>query len=234
MGGMLGGLLGGMLFPGLGFGGGHGGMGGGGIGLFEILLLAGLAYGIYWMVQRRRQQLAAEGGGVQAGPYAYSQAAALEAAPGTVPEADAGLRHVRQMDPGFDEAAFREACTDTFFKIQAAWMRRDLDGIRPLLTEEMQAAFRTQFDGARAKRRINHLENITVRSVEVTEAWQEQGKDFITVRFLANLLDYTVDEASGRVVDGSDSTPVKFEEYWTWARPVGPRPWQLSAITQAG
>jgi len=26
---------------------------------------------------------------------------------------------------------------------------------------------------------------------------------------------------------------VKFEEYWTFARPVGPQPWRLSAIQQA-
>ena len=28
-------------------------------------------------------------------------------------------------------------------------------------------------------KRINRLENIAVRSVDITEAWQEEGKDFI-------------------------------------------------------
>jgi predicted lipid-binding transport protein (Tim44 family) len=27
--------------------------------------------------------------------------------------------------------------------------------------------------------------------------------------------------------------PVKFEEFWTFARPVNPNPWRLSAIQQA-
>ena len=111
-------------------------------------------------------------------------------------------------------------------------MHRDLDRLRPLLTDEMLGTFRTNIETARANRQINKLENISVRSVELTEAWQEQGQDYVTVRFLANLLDYTVDEATGRVVSGSDTTPVKFEEYWTWVRPVGPQPWKLSAITQ--
>ena len=144
-----------------------------------------------------------------------------------------GLGHLRQMDPGFDEAAFRELCTDRFFQIQAAWMRRDLDKLRPLLTEEMQAAFGKQIATARAKRQVNKLENITVRSVELTEAWQEQGQDFLTVRLLANLLDYTVDETTGKIVEGSDTAPVKFEEFWTWVRPVGRNDWRLSAINQA-
>jgi predicted lipid-binding transport protein (Tim44 family) len=69
--------------------------------------------------------------------------------------------------------------------------------------------------------------------VELTEAWQEQGQDYITVRLLANLLDYTVDETTGTIVAGSDATPVKFEEFWTWVRPVGRNEWRLGAINQA-
>ncbi len=66
-----------------------------------------------------------------------------------------------------------------------------------------------------------------------SEAWQEGGNDFITVRFYANLLDYTIDETSGEVVSGSKTGSVKFEEFWTFTRPVGNNPWQLSAINQA-
>jgi predicted lipid-binding transport protein (Tim44 family) len=70
--------------------------------------------------------------------------------------------------------------------------------------------------------------------VEISEAWQESGQDFVTVRFHANLLDYTVDEASGQVVSGNRTEPVKFEEYWTLTRPVGNNAWKLSAIQQPG
>jgi predicted lipid-binding transport protein (Tim44 family) len=71
-----------------------------------------------------------------------------------------------------------------------------------------------------------------VRSVDITEAWQEAGSDFITVRVFANLLDYNVDEITGQVVEGSKTDQVKFEEYWTFTRSVGNNPWQLSAINQ--
>jgi predicted lipid-binding transport protein (Tim44 family) len=69
--------------------------------------------------------------------------------------------------------------------------------------------------------------------VDVTEAWQEGGRDYVTVHFLASMLDYTVDESTNQVVVGSRSEPVKFEEYWTFVRPVGPNSWRLSAIQQA-
>ncbi len=71
-----------------------------------------------------------------------------------------------------------------------------------------------------------------MRSVDLTEAWQEEGKGFVTVKFYANLLDYTTDETTGQIVSGSKTEPVKFEEYWTFVRPVGANSWQLSAIQQ--
>ena len=59
----------------------------------------------------------------------------------------------------------------------------------------------------KAEKKINRLENIAVRSVDLTEAWQESGADFITVRIYANLLDYNVDETTGQVIEGQQDRP---------------------------
>lgn len=239
-GGIAGGLLGGLLFRSLGFAGGAGSLGGG-FGMMDLLLLAGIVYLIFWIVRRNRarQEPALAGVPVQRSivePFGAGGASSATLDPPTAAwqqDLERGLGHVRQTDPGFDEGTFREQCTDRFFQIQAAWMRRDLEKLRPLLTEEMQGAFVKQIEAAKAKQQMNKLENVTVRSVELTEAWQEQGQDYITVRVLANLLDYTVDESTGTLVGGSDAAPVKFEEFWTWVRPVGRNDWRLSAINQA-
>ena len=66
----------------------------------------------------------------------------------------------------------------------------------------------------------------------MTEAWQESGQDWVTVYFAVSLVDYTVDDASGGIVDGS-RTRQDIEEYWTFTRPVGTNPWRLSAIQTA-
>ena len=79
---------------------------------------------------------------------------------------------------------------------------------------------------------MKRLEHMAVRSVQVTEAWQENGRDFVTGHVLASLLDYTVDETSHQVVAGSRTEPVQCEEYWTFVRPVSLNPWKLSAIQQ--
>jgi predicted lipid-binding transport protein (Tim44 family) len=226
MGGLAGGFLGSMLFGGLGGMGGGGGLGS----ILPILLLVAIGYLGYRIYSRRRQEQAAwtpRVEGTTPGPYAASSAVA-----GTAGEdRDKGLEYIRRMDPAFDEKAFGETASDAFFRLQGGWTRRDLSPVAGLLTDEMRATLQADADALKAKRQINRLENISVRNVEITEAWQESGQDFVTVLFQANLLDYTTDEA-GKVLSGSDAVPVKFEEFWTFTRPVGPGAWRLSAIQQ--
>ena len=147
-------------------------------------------------------------------------------------DVESGLGYVRQMDPSFDAQRFTDLCMDNFFKVQGAWANRDMSAVRSLLTDEMYDILQRDAEELKRSGKINRLDNIAVRTTDITEAWQESGRDFITVRFLANLLDYTVEESSGQVVSGSRTEPVKFEEYWTFSRPVGNNPWQLSAINQ--
>jgi predicted lipid-binding transport protein (Tim44 family) len=233
-GGMLGGLLVGGLLGGLLFGG-HGG----GIGLLEILVVVGLLWLAFsYMRSRQQSQPAAPPGYAapgDAGPPAWqpAQSGAAAATLDAPADLERGLGHIRQMDPGFDAARMAETASDLFFKIQAAWMARDMGGVATLLTPEMQNILQADCDRLRAQRRINRLENIAVRTTEVTEAWQEAGHDYVTVHFLASLLDFTTDESGAQVVEGSRTEPVKFEEYWTFVRPVGANAFRLSAIQQA-
>jgi predicted lipid-binding transport protein (Tim44 family) len=236
-GGIVGGMLGGMLFRGLGFAGG--GIGGSGIGLFEILLIGGICYFIYRMVKRRRNESISSQGAFDQGGYQQGYTAPPPPSQGFSGSYEsgqsdpmAGLAHIRQMDSSFDERRFTDNVMDIFFKVQSAWMNRDLQPAAPLVSEEMRAILQGDVDSMLREKRVNRLENIAVRSVDIVEAWQEEGQDFITARVYANLLDYTTDDSSGAVVEGSRTEPVKFEELWTFTRPVGNNPWKLSAIEQ--
>jgi predicted lipid-binding transport protein (Tim44 family) len=233
-GGLVGGMLGGMLFRSLGFGGMGGGMGGGGgIGMFEIILLAGIGYLIYRFIKKKREESSMSayepesyrGGNVTPISQGYQQSVP------EVEDAATGLAHIRQFDQSFDETRYCDLVMDNFFKIQGAWMNRDLTPVLPLLTDEMRRVFQLDLDRLIKDKQINRLENIAVRKVDIIEAWQESGQDFINTLIYANLLDYTTNEA-GAVLSGSKSDPVKFEEYWTFTRPVGNNTWKLSAIDQ--
>ncbi|PYM28038.1 MAG: Tim44 domain-containing protein [Candidatus Rokuibacteriota bacterium] len=228
----LGGLLGSMLFGG-GFGGG--------IGLLEILLIGAGLFLLFRFVSARRQQqptYATAGapypsGDAYAGGSAYGGTAPQETAtpemPAVASDLDRGLGHIRSMDPSFDPGFVADAARGLFGDVQRALTARDMSPVSGRLTSRMYTELTEQCDRLRAARQTNRMEAMNLRRADVTEAWQESGQDFVTVYLGGSLVDYTVDDATGTVVAGAKA-PQEFEEFWTFARPVGPNPWRLSAI----
>ena len=233
-GGLAGGLLGNMLFGGMGHGWGGGGFGGSGFGFLEIILLLALVFIVFRFIRARKMNQQNQSSLADYASPSYPQtgnyAAPLQSQDQDV---ETGIAHIQSMDSNFDPTAFKDWVQDLFFKIQAAWGNQDLSPVSPFLTDQMKGIFSQDLEEQKAANQINRLENIAVRSVDITEAWQEEGKDFATILFYANLLDYTTDKTTGAVVSGSKTEPVKFKEFWTFMRPVGGRgTWQLSAIQQ--
>jgi predicted lipid-binding transport protein (Tim44 family) len=225
----LGGLLGSMLFGGMGAGFG------GGLGLLEILLIGGAAYFLFRTFRARQQQPAAAyagaGSAYSAGQWSGGGGTTVEAPP-SVSDLDRGLGHIRGMDAGFDPDAFAGFAKSVFTDVQAGIVKRDLGGVQSRLTPQQYARLQAQCDQLRGARRTNRIEQLRIKQAQVSEAWQESGEDWVTVYFAVSMIDYTVDDGTGAVVEGATS-PIDIEEYWTFTRPVGPKPWRLSAIQTA-
>jgi len=234
MGGLLGGAIGGLLFGSL-FG-----ANGSGMGILPLLLLGGVGYFLYKRFVNRPAAPSGSGYQPPPSPNLFQGGAGSfggnGAPPPPVPPVRAvntveqGLAEIRLTDPGFNEKYFLEVASDVFFKIQAGWMRRDLSSYRNLLGTQLAAEYERHFARMQEQGQINKLESIAVRKVEIVAAGSEGGEDFVTVLFTANLLDYTVDEKTGALVEGSMTEPVKFAEQWTWARPIRTEDWKLEGI----
>ena len=230
---MLGGFLGSMLFSGLanaGFGG-LGGFGSSGIGLIEILLLAGFGYFLY---RKFLGPAAATGYGTMQYQNTRDdspQYTPVQKAPAVNNDID--YRSLTMMDRNFDPNQFLKIAQDIFFKVQGAWNKQDTATLRSLCGSELMQTWEQELNDLRSRGHQNRMENIALRESEITEAWTETGQDYITVRLYANLLDYTVDQKTASIVNGNNSEPIEFEEYWTFTRPVGPNNWKLTAVQQA-
>ncbi len=233
-GGLAGGILGSMLFSSLGNAAGVGGAGSGGIGLVEIILFAGLAFLAYrfWKSRQNRPAMAAAGAGVGSMPVGMNFP---NSAPMQKSSQDAGYFAQGSPSPVIMQSFAQidsETAEDIFFKVQGAWTRRDLSLVRDYVDYETARILEQDLEDLRRNRSINRLENISIRRVDIGESWAEGNRDFVRVRFTANLLDYTVDESTGELKDGSTSTPVKFDENWIFARSSGQNNWQLAGIEQ--
>ena len=231
---VLGGFLGSMLFSGLANAGGLGGLGGSGFGMIEMLLLAGLGYFLY--SKFRRPAVASGFGSMQyqsAEPYPQYSSASAPAQDTPSVNNPVDFRSLTLMDRSFDPDRFLKSAQDIFFKVQGAWNKQDTASLSSLCGRELMGTWEEELSQLRARNQQNRMENIALRESEISEAWTENGEDFITVRLYANLLDYTVDAKTGAVVNGSNSDPIEFQEYWTFNRPVGPNAWKLAAVQQA-
>ena len=237
-GGIAGGFLGSMLFGGVSHGMGMGGgVGGSGFGLIEILLVGGLIYFLYRMFLRQRSAASSVPHGQAANsreffnddnqPHGLHENAEMSSSD---PITD-GINRIRISDPDFDPEVFKEIAQDVFFKIQACWMHRDISAVKTLLGEQLYMQYEQELAEMKQKKLINRLENISVRKVDILDVGvTEANEEFITILFTANLLDYTIDESSGKIVDGQQTEPVKFAEKWTFARALGVSNWRLEGV----
>jgi len=228
--GLAGGMLGSMLFRSFGGGQGYagygGGVGGGGIGILEILLLGGLLFFLIRMFMNR-SQTSTQSSSAQNASSLMRQARPFGWGGDQDRNSDPIDAYKLEATPINSDQAM-----DLFFQIQGAWGNRDLSSVQSVLDSDAKTFLEQEVSRLKAARQINRLENIAVRNTEVVESWRDSDKEYSTVRFNANLLDFTIDEDTQKVVDGNKTSPIKFEEYWTFSKDSGSSNWKLAALQQ--
>lgn len=223
MAGLLGAGLIGMLM-GNGFLGGLAGL----ASIFGLLLQVALIVGLIWLAVRffrRRSEPALAGAGA---PYARSglggAAPPLGGGGGAAPRAAA--RDEIGVGPS-DYEGFERALTD----VQTAYGREDLDALRRLATPEMASYFAEELEANRARGVVNKVSDARLLQGDLADAWREGATEYARVAMRYQLLDATVERATGRVVAGNLHAPTEATEVWTFRRDQG-GPWRLSAIQQ--
>jgi predicted lipid-binding transport protein (Tim44 family) len=216
-GGLLGGLFGagllGLLF-GYGFFGGMGGF----ASVLGLILQIGLVVFIgrfLWTMWQRRQPAFAGGGPAlrdAGGPGFGGYSAGTAGAPVDVTRAD------------------YDAFERLLVEIQAAYSNEDIGALRSHVTPEMLSYFSEQLSENTSRGVVNRVADVRLLQGDLAEAWREGGTDYATVAMRFALTDRTLDRASGRLVDGSES-PQEVTEVWTFMRVPGGQ-WVLSAIQQ--
>lgn len=115
--------------------------------------------------------------------------------------------------------------------VQAAWTAQDINALRGLTTPEMLGYFAEQLADQSSRGVRNMVTDVRLEKGDLAEAWAEQGRQYATVAMRFSMVDATRD-ASGRIVEGSDTVRTLATELWTFLRAPGGR-WVLSAIQQA-
>jgi predicted lipid-binding transport protein (Tim44 family) len=116
-------------------------------------------------------------------------------------------------------------------EIQTAYSNEDIAALRSRVTPEMLSYFSEQLSENASRGVVNQVSGVRLLQGDLAEAWREGSTEYATVAMRFGLTDRTIDRASGRLVDGSES-PQEVTEVWTFMR-VPSGQWVLSAIQQA-
>ena len=124
---------------------------------------------------------------------------------------------------------------DTFERmlteINEAWSNEDVNRLQTLATPEMASYFAQDIAENNSRGRVNKVTGVKLLQGDLAEAWREGPTDYATLAMRFALTDKTLDKATGKVVEGSE-TPIEATEVWTFVRRHGGN-WELSAIQQA-
>jgi predicted lipid-binding transport protein (Tim44 family) len=207
------------------------GLGGWSFGLLQQLLLSSAIVVFVMILRRRRVARGHRAVGAPRMPLEASSAATTGDRRSGDSSLDDGVRDIRRMDPKFDPGRFTGYIEMVFRGVHHARTSRDLGPLRDRVTSELYGELRARSEGLRDRRLASHVEQIEIRA-EITEAWQESERDYVTAYIDGSMVDCTVDEA-GTLVDGSKTAPEDVEAFLTFTRPSGLNPWMLSAIQTA-
>ena len=213
----------------------HHGVGPAGVGRFDLFLSGGLVALLMFLRRRLATPTPTPEPPIPAIPAETPPAEATaddpptDEPPGGDTSFDRGVRDIRRTDPNFDPTRFAGYAGMVFRDVQNAWMTRDFESLRDRVTPEMYAALQARCERLRTSRRVNRAAEIEI-TAEITEAWQELGRDYLTAYIGGSIVDYTVDEETDGLVDGSRTIPRSVDEFWTFTRPAGLNFWTLSAI----
>lgn len=146
-------------------------------------------------------------------------------APGATPTDQSTLRPVSEyltVDPDFSAAEFQEKLSNLYVQFQNAWQAKDLEPLRPYLTDAFYAQCDRQLENNyRKTHQTNRIERIAVLGVELMGWKQQSSKDVMIAQLRTRIVDYVVSDDSGAVVRGS-STAEKFMHYeWVLERSTG-------------
>ena len=128
---------------------------------------------------------------------------------------------IRDTDPNFSEAAIKEKIANLYVRMQGAWQDKDFECMRPFMTDSLYSQFKLQLDEIVRSECTNYVERIAVLDIQLSGWRSDEVVDAIVALVNTRIVDYTLNDKTGKLVSGSKTTE-KFMTYeWTLIRSKG-------------
>jgi len=143
------------------------------------------------------------------------------------------LEKLEQADASWNLEGIERRVKRVYFKVQEAWMQRDQSVAREFMSERLYEEHKMRTDLMRSEHRKNVLENIELRQARVVNVsdYADDSKDCLWIYIEGAMIDYIVDDQTGKRISGNSSRREWFAELWRLVR--GKDGWVLDEIQQS-
>lgn len=162
---------------------------------------------------RRDEESEAE---VEAEPQPQSQPGA-EGRKDRMPSLEDSLARLRIADPSFEPQSFLEGARKAFEMIVAAFAQGDSANLRPLLSDDVFENFSSAIRARQAARQTLETTLVSLDSASIIEARLEGRTAFVTVKFVSQQINVTLN-ATNEIVDGDPKQIAVLTDIWTFGR----------------
>lgn len=131
------------------------------------------------------------------------------------------ISQYNKLDPNFSAADMSQKLSNLYVQMQNCWQDKNMESLRPYFTDALYSQFDRQLDTFRRNNQTNYVERIAVLGVNLKGYYQGGGEDHIIAEVKARIVDYTLDDKTGKLLSGN-KTAEKFMTYeWELVRPSG-------------
>ncbi|OCN05361.1 hypothetical protein A4S06_08980 [Erysipelotrichaceae bacterium MTC7] len=123
----------------------------------------------------------------------------------TIDEASA-IAKVQAVDPNFSAEKFRGWVGELYVTLQEAWEAKNWRSVRPFESNALFNMHNKQMDEYIARKITNKLDNQEVRDVKIADFRVDGDQEVLTVQVHAFCTDYTVEDETGKVIQGNPNT----------------------------
>ena len=130
-----------------------------------------------------------------------------------------GLLDIKLADRGFDTDHFMDGARKAYEMIVTAFARGERENLRPLLGEEVYAAFDRVITEHEVRKEKVEFTFVGLREVKIVSAALRKAVADITVAFSAQFISATLD-SEGKIVEGDPKAVHDVTDRWSFERNV--------------
>ncbi len=123
-------------------------------------------------------------------------------------------------DPFWNEAKMEQLTKDMFNSMQTAWMERDLSSVKHQISADLYHDYSIKLAVMQSNKEKNILEDINIKEVSIisSEDYKDNTKDAFVAFITGNILDYTINETTGKVIKNKKKDAETFSDTYHFIR----------------